>query len=1158
MAVRIETQAEPIPGYKLLDRLGGGGFGEVWRAEAPGGLLKAIKFVYGDLQDAGEDGVRACQELKALTRVKSVRHPYILSLERFDIVDGQLLIVMELADRSLWDRYKEYKAQGKKGIPREELLLYMRETAEALDLMNVEYQLQHLDIKPQNLFLVHNHIKVADFGLVKDLEGMIASVTGGVTPVYAAPETFEGWVSRYSDQYSMAIVYQELLTGQRPFAGTNIRHLVLQHLQGTPDVSPLPVHDREIIARCLAKKPEDRYPTCLEVVRALTKAVARSKAPTLVDTGAEDQAERAAGDTPNLQESEEGLNTPPESLFNPATQCIAGLEELGRPSELASPVRQAPPTETGDGVLFPALIVGLGQQGLHVLQHLREGLHDQFGSLDPVPNLRFLHIDTDPGTLLPATRTTRARSLASTEVVLARLSRPSHYLRSRGDRKPTFDSWLNTNMLYRITRTQLTAGWRALGRLAFCDNYRVLVRRLRQELEACTDPAALAKAIQESKLGLRTNKPRVYVVTSLAGGTGSGMFIDTAYVIRAILKDLGYGLPEIHGLFLLPAVDDNPNRLMGVGNAFAALTELHHFSTPGSSFSARYEEKQAAIRDNDPPFARCVVMPLPAEHTDKALGEVTGMAAEYLRRDLTSIIGRTADLCRAGVATPSGRDQEFTVNTVGITRYHWPWRRLRGEISRELCQRLVNRWMSKDPSPIRDLVWDRIDQQIVENDLAPDRLLGMMKTVCAEDLGRPPDEALAQIVEPLAQSAVPPDEQAIIGVLNQFDKIIGRVDDEAVGSQGPYGLAAVLKDKAEPLALESSLQLAQMPAKLVEEPGFRLAGAEEAVRHLVKTTEKSLQMHEASAREATLRATEALHKIQGMLTTLQKGPPVGKRAASFTTEVADHLRVYSQARLASMILQRVCLVHVSLRGNLSDQLREVSYCRGKLTELLKSFAPPEPGIAETEPKASGRMLYPDGCKTFEETFDKLMETIGHEELEQLDQHMQVMINLHFRSLLEICLAPGSRLSVVKRWMEKEADDFAGLCFDSMDSADMFSAQFPDEQSADREIRTVFDETSPELAGPQLSPDNQFSLIAVPKSPAGDTFFDRARMATESELARVDSSDDIVLYRECPGIPLSRLEQMGPDAQDAYRHMTSAEAFTPHTRIDISVWRGVAS
>src|SRR4051812_42809652 len=158
MAIRVESRAEPIPGYRLIERIGGGGFGEVWKAEAPGGLLKAIKFVYGDLHGAGEDDARAEQELKAMSRVKSVRHPYILSLERYDILDGQLIIVMELADRSLWDRYKECKAEGLMGIQRNELLDYMEEIAEALDLMNIQYQLQHLDVKPQNLFLVHQHI----------------------------------------------------------------------------------------------------------------------------------------------------------------------------------------------------------------------------------------------------------------------------------------------------------------------------------------------------------------------------------------------------------------------------------------------------------------------------------------------------------------------------------------------------------------------------------------------------------------------------------------------------------------------------------------------------------------------------------------------------------------------------------------------------------------------------------------------------------------------------------------------------------------------------------------------------------------------------------------------------------------------------------------
>ena len=193
------------------------------------------------------------------------------------MVEGDLVIVMELADRSLHDLLMEYRSKGKAGIPRLEALEYLHEAAEVLDLLNQEHGLQHLDIKPRNLFLTGRHIKVGDFGLVGSLteqlgDGSGRIFAGALTPLYAAPETFLGQVTLSSDQYSLAVTYHELVTGEPLFKAKNYNQLAMLATGQPPDLSRLPEHDRAVVARALAKKPRDRFPSCVQFLNALEDA----------------------------------------------------------------------------------------------------------------------------------------------------------------------------------------------------------------------------------------------------------------------------------------------------------------------------------------------------------------------------------------------------------------------------------------------------------------------------------------------------------------------------------------------------------------------------------------------------------------------------------------------------------------------------------------------------------------------------------------------------------------------------------------------------------------------------------------------------------------------------------------------------------------------
>src|SRR4029079_8639605 len=100
------------------------------------------------------------------------------------------------------------------------------------------------------------------FDFVKEIPSGTVSSSDGLTPIYAPPEVFEGRPSNRSDQYSLAIVYQEMLTGVLPFPGRTAAQLAAQHLNAKPRLEALSQHDQGIIAKALSKKPTERFNSC--------------------------------------------------------------------------------------------------------------------------------------------------------------------------------------------------------------------------------------------------------------------------------------------------------------------------------------------------------------------------------------------------------------------------------------------------------------------------------------------------------------------------------------------------------------------------------------------------------------------------------------------------------------------------------------------------------------------------------------------------------------------------------------------------------------------------------------------------------------------------------------------------------------------------------
>lgn len=250
--------------FELLEELGTGGMGTVWKArDAETGDVVALKLLHRQFVSDAEYVARFEREVELARRIDS---PYVVRVLGFGRQDGTPYVAMEFVDGSslksaiadhgpyAWD-----SAEGKR------LALQLTEALVAAHTAGVV----HRDIKPSNVLLDgEGNVHLADFGIARaaDVTRLTGTMTVLGTPAYMAPD---GPVSEQSDLYSLGCVLYEALTGTPPFTGETPQQLMLQHMRDAPNLQALPTGARKLIGWLLEKDPRHRPGTAAAFLAVL-------------------------------------------------------------------------------------------------------------------------------------------------------------------------------------------------------------------------------------------------------------------------------------------------------------------------------------------------------------------------------------------------------------------------------------------------------------------------------------------------------------------------------------------------------------------------------------------------------------------------------------------------------------------------------------------------------------------------------------------------------------------------------------------------------------------------------------------------------------------------------------------------------------------------
>lgn len=1148
-----EPGDEVLPGYELIVPIGSGGFGEVWKCSAPGGLHKAIKFVFGNLDSLDGDAAKAEQELKALGRMKEVRHPFVVSIERIDNIHGELLILMELAEKSLHDVFVERNQAGEPGIPREVLLGYLADAAEGLDFLIEKHALQHLDVKPKNLFLVGDRVKVADFGLVKHLERHSSSgLMAGVTPVYAAPETFANKISKHSDQYSLAIVYVDLLTGTKPFNGKNIRQLALQHMSEKPDLSLLPPSDRPIVARALAKNPDERYASCCEFINALIAAS--------VDGSPLIRTPRPAGhQTPRPRTLRD---TPPPTL------PVSVLAKNDPHPTLTVSRLEA-------GILKPAILIGVGGFGRRALQQIRCRLLDRVGDLHQVPSFRFLYLDIDPESSGKLLADKSDAAILPEQLVTLPLQPVNNYRRKHLD--PILE-WMPREKLYAMPRSLLPEGSRALGRLAFCDNYLKVTSRLKSEIQTAIHPEAVKQSADQTGLTPRAKAPTIYVFASASGGS-SGFLLDLGHSVRRVLAKFNMADAPVTAFIFCGSPEDPCSPPAELANTYATLSEFNHYADPDVPYVAQYSgDTGPKLEARGLPFTATYLLPM-SQRSPEGYRDTVSHLSGYVTHELTSPLGTGLEEFRARKAPP-GRSPFRNFGTFGVW---FPRGLLLRSAARQLCIALLKNWATvhqAEPPNAARLVVDDIfgDPRLLPEEIqrfihqeSRSRQVGLPAEFVGKwfaDLGDQIDSAAKNNESMTWSTAAWEQARELIGwePSNENDSPYRR---GRVSRMLDRGIGGACK------AWENELIELIRPLHAISGPRlFAVATAFEQIIAAMNAAATAREEELAKFVERRNRAREAAEQaLAACQTESGKFKLFGNHAARHLRAFHEKLKQLIDIRLQEDLVNAAARFYRRLAVKLENHLRNVLVARDQLDAMLRTVnASPSPAanarpaglsLAYDLPEESVqatlqlsntmRVVLPDGDDQLDHAAANLLNSLADEELARLHDLLDRLVIEPRGGLVDLCRTNSDLYRGLLVPMIEQAAAFLANAVPAQDVTEVeLSSQAAKKGTLAERIQHYLKLAVPQMPGPS---QEEKTYVLVPSTVPGTTFANAVKMVLPKAVSVSVQGQitDLLFCREQGVLRPADLAKVIEPCWDAYSEAMASVETSPHSRFDVLEW-----